>query len=159
LGGWLDFKQKTPFSRLREDFILQHLERRMFKEVTGSRAEISASLLSAVAAGLKSSAFSTVFDRVEEYEGFALPWLFSRDKVDKSKKDNKISPVEELAYWKNVLAEREKRHEEAAKKREATLEETKKALEELEKTRKLIEQAKKQGVKPLTLDVLKSAEF
>ena len=102
LNGWLDFEDKTRFSRIRENYILSHIEKRQILEAIRLKLNLDASLASG---NLSEQTIGIAYDTYEKYVGTALPYLAKKDKIDEEKK-----PIDkqQLTAWKAMLAQKKK---------------------------------------------------
>ena len=99
LTGRLDFKYKTPLSRLRERHILNEIEKELFKEFLVLRAQVDATVLSSIA-GRSKEAFEAPYKSVDSYSEIVLPYHYKKDNIDPA-----LGPVDAdfNAQWKAIL--------------------------------------------------------
>jgi hypothetical protein len=102
LNGWLDFKPRTGFSRLRENHIINFLERKYSIEAIKLQVHIASSLASG---NLQEKTVSLAYDAYDQYVGTALPYLDTKANIEEEKK-----PIdkEQLTAWKALLAQKKK---------------------------------------------------
>lgn len=110
LLGWLDFKYKHPFSRLRERLILREVERDLLKDIIQLRVTTESSLLSSVV-GHNKKALDIPYDGLEQYTQLILPYEYKKSKM------NVEDVMANKDYWVNFLKEKQKAFD-AAKAKE-----------------------------------------
>lgn len=102
LNGWLDFKSRTRLSRLRENHIINFLEKQHSLEALRLQVQLSSSLASG---NLQEKTVSLAYDAYDRYIGTALPYLDNKDKIEEDKKS--ISK-EQVTAWKAMLSQKKK---------------------------------------------------
>lgn len=95
LRGWLDFDYKTPWSRLRENIIVNATFKHVLDEVTAEELRMYNSVLGGI--GTKAS-FELMTKQFETYKERRLP---SPDKQANINKDE-VTP-ETMTFWKKML--------------------------------------------------------
>lgn len=115
LLGWLNFEYPNIYSELRENIIISQIEKKKISELMNLRINAHASLLSGVLANNVKLA-QEIDKEISSYSELTLPYLPKKDTIDKSKLPKLPTTPEEIAYWKNLLAERRKQTEEENKK-------------------------------------------
>ena len=97
LRGWLDFEYKHNGSRVRENFILNYLEKHKLEAVI----HLDALMSSILASGVPST---ESFQRAQEtrlkYFNAAFPYAKMKEKAEVT--------VEETKFWSNFLQSKEK---------------------------------------------------
>lgn len=100
LRGWLDFDYKTPNSRVREEFIINTLEREEMARLLALRAQMDAS----VAGGLGNvDLFKSAKSSYMSHFELTLPYLDKQSKMESG-----VISKENIAEWKAMLKELKK---------------------------------------------------
>jgi hypothetical protein len=97
LTGRLNFEYPTSYSRLREEIILDAIEREELSTFVKMRVAIETELLVNGA-----SKPAELQKQLTKYLELTLPYLSKQDKI------NKTMSKEEMDYWRKFRAEREK---------------------------------------------------
>lgn len=95
LHGWLDFKAKTPLSKLRENYILNWIESEEIKEIAHLRAITDAT----IASGIKTpEVIKLAFDAYDRYRELALPYMSKKRNIELegSSKQQMLKQLKEL---------------------------------------------------------------
>ena len=106
LLGWLNFEYPQPFSKLRENYILQALERKHFKDLMFARVQMDSSLVSGA---INKKTIDIPYDRFSSLLELTLPYVSKQVKINKEIEDKKhaLTP-ENMAIWAATLAELKK---------------------------------------------------
>ncbi len=98
LRGWLKFDNKTPLSRLREEFLLVELEKQKFSDSSYLRVIMESSL----ASGLTHSPepIKIAQRSYEHYLGLALPYIKKEDNIEFVDRQK----INDPKFWKDRLA-------------------------------------------------------
>lgn len=100
--GWLTFKYPTQASRLREDFIIQQIEKDRLLEFHRVRLQAEASLASAIP---NKASFELVYATLDQYKGLALPYLATKASIKQMPSPEDIKA--DLAYWADFIKQKE----------------------------------------------------
>lgn len=100
LRGWLTFDNKTPFSSLREDYIISFLERQLLVDVT--RVKLGA--VSSIVGGNPSRQSVTALSNdLKEHLELTLPYMAEKTRIRSSQTKAKLN---DPAFWRNVLTKK-----------------------------------------------------
>lgn len=91
--GVLDFKYKTRFSRLREEYLLTVIEQEEIKKLFHLRATVDATLLAAIKTP---EAMKQAFVAYDAYRELALPYLAKKDNIDDDKSLKQMKKIHEM---------------------------------------------------------------
>lgn len=101
LRGWLDFRYPYPWSRIREEQILLHLEKDLYVSLLGPRIQVEASLVSR---NPTSSNVGSLMKQQSKLLELKLPYVAQQSSMDGKKPPSKT----EIAEVKAMLAARGK---------------------------------------------------
>ena len=102
LNGWLTFDYKTPLSRVREAFILSHIERDVYLDVYRTKVGMT----SALAGGLiahDNKAKDIIKKPFDQYLELALPYQFKKSRIIGSLDKAYLLKVKQKAALKNKI--------------------------------------------------------
>lgn len=103
LNGWLTFDEKTPASKVREDYILGVIERKNAMAALQLKATVEASVISGA---LTNETVKMAYDNYNAYLALALPYMAKPDKI---KSDGKAMDKAQADHWKKFLKDSKKR--------------------------------------------------
>lgn len=102
LDGVLDFQYKNPLSELRETFILNQIERKVYADQFRVDVLTDAAVVSGLHPDKKN--YQALDDKIARYRNMELPYLVETSKINK---ENRLQSEAEI--WTNILAQREKK--------------------------------------------------
>jgi hypothetical protein len=105
LRGWLKFEYTTKTSIFREELILDYIIDERVYALLQNKLSIE-TILRSSAARRDNSTLAPIFDVADDMIRLKLPKVLPpKDKKDKAKAKSKELTQEELAEWKNFLAQ------------------------------------------------------
>lgn len=104
LRGWLTFKYPLSSSYFREELILRYIEDARLCEVMEHKLLVETTLRGT----LQVKDLNPVYETREFLLGLKLPSLKSKDKIKQAPKTQKDFTPEQIAEWKQALADAQK---------------------------------------------------
>jgi len=100
LSGRLKFEYNNPYSRARERFILNEIEKELIGDALSKRLLLDAQIIQ-----LNPKSTKLVYSQADKYMQLRLPYLGKQIKIN----DKALKPItnDEIEYWKNLRKERE----------------------------------------------------
>lgn len=105
-SGRLNFKYDNPYSQLREQLILEDIEKELFADFLGKKIILDSQILV-----LNPKASKSVYGILDKYMELTLPYLIKHDKISNTSSTLPPMPEEEQNFWRNIHAQRRKEND------------------------------------------------
>lgn len=102
-AGRLTFKYTNPFSRVREQFVLDYIEQENIADILTKRLTVESALVSISPATAKDMYTSVNKNIIDPYIRLRLPYLVDKDNIVSG---NAPLSDEEKEHWKQIMKER-----------------------------------------------------
>ena len=100
LRGWLSFDSKTPLSSLREEYILNVLERDLLLSASRTKIGVIGSL---VGGSLSKNALNTLAKDLKAHFELALPYTAEKSKIGSG---TAVQQMHDAAFWRDIIAKK-----------------------------------------------------
>ena len=105
LRGWLDFDYKTATSQLREEYIINMVERSLLRDQRQTRLGIVKTL--GQNASNRQAIITALTDMEEDVNALTLPYLAEKSKIKNNTKN--VDAVNDLGFWSKLLTAENKK--------------------------------------------------